>query len=296
MFSTVANAFKCLSLHGGKLRFTYVCARCLVIQCPNNHKLLVEGRAEATLHHKGPQVGYACTTKRLWGQSFLRVVWCSYRVRQMILITNNTCTINLTYFCRYLSITACYTEQWKKWWKNPKQVSGWLHMCGLEHYRKLYWIISNRCSCISSWPKTMFLSIPLYFLVLSLELMKSTLYSTILVQLVCLRCLILIPREWHWTCMQSIWIMRVGSFPRAEVWVCLVLMPSKQTSQPTSSASTWPSCDRRPKMHLSAGKTLPPGTTQSWTTTWETSFTGHCLFHFQMYLIYLISDTFAAYS
>ena len=23
---------------------------------------------------------------------------------------------------RYLSITACYTEEWEKWWKNPEQV------------------------------------------------------------------------------------------------------------------------------------------------------------------------------
>ncbi len=31
-------------------------------------------------------------------------------------------------YCRYLSITACYTDQWEKWWKNPQLVQSYQFM------------------------------------------------------------------------------------------------------------------------------------------------------------------------
>lgn len=38
------------------------------------------------------------------------------------------CCILLFFFHRYLSITACYTDQWEKWWKNPQQVENYEFM------------------------------------------------------------------------------------------------------------------------------------------------------------------------
>ena len=45
---------------------------------------------------------------------------------------------------RYLSITANYTKEWEKWWKNPQQVSdnNKLHVI-------LYTVLSNNVITVS---------------------------------------------------------------------------------------------------------------------------------------------------
>ena len=105
---------------------------------------------------------------------------------------------------RYLSITACYTDKWEAWWKNPEEVRSspffylsyplFFTFSAFSSYFLLLHLIPNislhdtlsRFSSTSSWPKTTFPFIPLSFPAVSLELRTTTPYSTTSVQLVTL--------------------------------------------------------------------------------------------------------------
>ena len=45
---------------------------------------------------------------------------------------------NNIFFYRYISITANYTDQWEKWWKNPDQVSIKLLLCKMLNSKKRF--------------------------------------------------------------------------------------------------------------------------------------------------------------
>ena len=69
----------------------------------------------------------------------------------------------------YLSITANYTPEWEKWWKNPQEVSN------VEFINSFINPLINpfinplpyRSSCFSSWPKITFPFTRSYFRALS---------------------------------------------------------------------------------------------------------------------------------
>ena len=48
----------------------------------------------------------------------------------LVSVTQTSMLINDLIFLplSYLSITACYTEHWEKWWKNPQQVENYQFM------------------------------------------------------------------------------------------------------------------------------------------------------------------------
>ena len=99
-------------------------------------------------------MGHPSPSGRIHGQGLLRVVWRTYRVRKFKALStvlvkvaqNGMVAFGFWHFSskgagewsfiaplldhsaccwcfRYLSITANYTKEWEKWWKNPQQVS-----------------------------------------------------------------------------------------------------------------------------------------------------------------------------
>jgi len=53
----------------------------------------------------------------------------------------------------YISITANYTDQWEKWWKNPEQVCD-ITFCVFEYYTLAFRSMTRLGSRRNIWPVT----------------------------------------------------------------------------------------------------------------------------------------------
>lgn len=102
-------------------------------QRPVYHSFLASRWPQATMHNQRPQMGNPCAFGRFRGQgkypsSLSYDLRCSASADAVdfgsfLLVSLQVFYVWFDATIGYLSITANYTDQWERWWKNPEQVS-----------------------------------------------------------------------------------------------------------------------------------------------------------------------------
>jgi hypothetical protein len=86
-------------------------------QCKHYCKLVDEGWTEGSLHHEGLEMGHSGASRRLQRQSVT-----SFSV-QILHLSQTFVQVFYVWFdapLGYMSMAKSYTDEWEKWWKNPK--------------------------------------------------------------------------------------------------------------------------------------------------------------------------------
>ena len=106
-----------------------MCVRCVVSECSQHHLGLGERQPQASLHQSGPSLGHSRPTGGIHREGLLRLVRRHHWVRGScdghVIWVDSVCVCVCVCVCvahSYISITACYTPEWRQWWKNPEQV------------------------------------------------------------------------------------------------------------------------------------------------------------------------------
>lgn len=97
-------------------------------ECYSNNKFMVQNGIKKTLHYQRSEVGGSCSTWKIqWQGKFS--LWVFQNVGCFSFTNFKLHSLNWKVFyvwfdapIGYISITAGYTRDWEKWWKNPENV------------------------------------------------------------------------------------------------------------------------------------------------------------------------------